>query len=139
MESKAAPPVSPTPFLIARSTLSFGMPSARALSMARRRRGFIPGSPPPLRAAATIGRTCLEKIFPFATSVAPFCRLIFDQWLWPAMKSSGDAAPAGSALRELEAPAGSALAVLLALLHAAVAREEAGVAQDRLERLVGVA
>src|SRR5688572_33403093 len=119
---------------MARSMLSFGMPSARDLSIARRSRGFISGSPPPSRAAVMIRRTCLEKIFPRFASVAPFWRLIFDQWLWPATKGSGvaDVSKSLSALGELEAPARSALTVLLALLHAAVAREEAGLAQHRL-------
>jgi hypothetical protein len=39
------------PFLIARSIVSLAMLAPRALSTARRSRGFAFGSPPPIRAA----------------------------------------------------------------------------------------
>src|SRR5205807_24393 len=54
----------------------------------------------------------------------------------PGCTGRTDDRPRESALGELEATAGTALAVLLTLLHAAVAGEEAGVAQRDLQALV---
>src|SRR5690606_12000808 len=50
---------------------SLVMLADRALSMALRRRGLPPGSPPPARAATEISRISLVKIFPRRASSAP--------------------------------------------------------------------
>jgi hypothetical protein len=67
---------SPVPFLMARSMLSLGMFTPRAFSMARRRRGFAVGSPPPMPAAIEISRMIWVKILPRLASAAPFLRLM---------------------------------------------------------------
>src|SRR5688572_28405134 len=56
-----------------------------ALSMARRSRGFMPGSPPPRRAATVISLIRRVKILPRFASVAAFLCLMFAHLLWPAM------------------------------------------------------
>ena len=56
-----------------------------ALSIARRSRGFIDASPPPMRAATVISRMRRVKILPRFASVAAFLCLMFAHLLWPAM------------------------------------------------------
>src|SRR5688500_19153527 len=56
-----------------------------ALSTASRRRGFIPASPPPRRAATVISLMSRVKILPRFASVAAFLCLMFAHLLWPAM------------------------------------------------------
>ena len=58
--------------------LSLGMLAARALSTARRRRGFAAGSGPPSLAAVAISRISLVNTLPRRASAAPFFRLIVD-------------------------------------------------------------
>src|SRR5574337_655275 len=69
---------------MARSMLSLGMLTARALLMASCNLGFISGSPPPLLAATVIMRAILVKILPFLASVAPFLCFILAQCECPA-------------------------------------------------------
>src|SRR5215510_12096951 len=61
---------------MARLMLSAGMLEALALSTAVRRRGLLPGSPPPMRAAIVISRISLVKSLPRLASSAPFLCLI---------------------------------------------------------------
>src|SRR5215510_6144596 len=61
---------------MARLMLSAGMFEALALSTAVRRRGLLPGSPPPMRAAIVISRISLVKSLPRLASSAPFLCLI---------------------------------------------------------------
>src|SRR4030095_977504 len=56
-----------------------------ALSTARRNRGFIDASPPPMRAATVVSRMRRVKILPRFASVAAFLCLMFAHLLWPAM------------------------------------------------------
>src|ERR687884_2171490 len=79
------PSSSPVPFLIARSMLSHGMFTALAASMAVRRRGLPPGSPPPALAATVISRMTLVQDDARRASVTAFLRLICFHLLWPAI------------------------------------------------------
>src|SRR5437870_1718306 len=64
---------------------SLGMFTAFAASMAVRRRGFPPGSPPPLFAATVISRMTLVQEEARRATVTAFLRLICFHLLWPAM------------------------------------------------------
>src|SRR3982751_673334 len=79
-------PESPMPFLMDRSITSLVMLTARALSMAERRRGLPVGSPPPNRADTVISLITFVHTFDFLASVASFLCLIFDQRLWPDIR-----------------------------------------------------
>src|SRR3954447_4566129 len=70
---------------MARSMFSPGMLTALAASIAVRRRGLPPGSPPPLRAATVISRITLVQDEARLASVIAFFRLICFHLLWPAM------------------------------------------------------
>src|SRR5690554_6432417 len=70
---------------MARSTLSLFMLAAKALSMARRRRGLEVGSPPPRRAATVISRMILVKILPRLASCLPLRCWMLAHLLCPAM------------------------------------------------------
>jgi hypothetical protein len=50
-----------------------------------RRRGFMPGSPPPILAAMVISRPNLAKIFPRLASIAPLKCLTLAHLLCPDM------------------------------------------------------
>src|SRR5262245_16638146 len=65
--------------------LSLGTLLARASSIAARRRGLPPGSPPPTRAATVISRRILVKILPRLASVAAFLCLMVAHLLCPDM------------------------------------------------------
>src|SRR5262245_59056010 len=67
--------------------LSLGMLAERHLSRTMRRRGFIPGSPPPMRAAIVISLLSLAKIFPRLASIAPLKCLTLAHLLCPAITS----------------------------------------------------
>src|SRR3990172_6220853 len=85
--SKAAASLSsPLPRRMARSMLSLGMFSARALSTARRKRKFESASPPPSRAATAISRASRVKIAPRLASAAPFLRLMVDHFECPDIR-----------------------------------------------------
>src|SRR5918997_2195708 len=73
------------PFLMARSMLSLGMLSARALATARRRRGFMFGSGRPVLAATVMSRLSLENSLERAASWRPFLCMMFLNLEWPAM------------------------------------------------------
>src|SRR5215216_789799 len=73
---------------MARSMLSFGIFSARALSTARRRRKLESGSLPPSRAAITSSRAKRVKTAPRLASATPFLRLIVDHLECPDMSFS---------------------------------------------------
>src|SRR4029079_336063 len=79
---------SPVPRLMARSMLSLGIDTSRALSMAYRSLRFMVGSPPPCRAAMMIARLSLLHSLPRLASMAPFLCLIVAQCEWPDMVSS---------------------------------------------------
>src|SRR3954471_2286591 len=79
------PSRSPVPFLIARSIVSFGMLTVRALSTAARRRGLAVTSPPPSRAEIVSSLMTLVQTFDRLESVASFLCLILDHRLWPDM------------------------------------------------------
>src|SRR5690606_7782141 len=68
--SYSTPSSSPVAFLIARSITSLVMLTDRPLSIAARRRGLAPGSPPPALAATEISRMILVKILPRRASTA---------------------------------------------------------------------
>src|SRR5215217_5268653 len=68
--------------------LSQGMLTALAASIAVRRRGLPPGSPPPLLAATVISRMTLVQDEARRASVTAFLRLICFHLLWPAMANS---------------------------------------------------
>src|SRR5687767_12897614 len=70
---------------MARSMLSHGMLTALAASIAVRRRGLPPGSPPPALAATVISRITLVQDEARRESVTAFLRLICFHLLWPAM------------------------------------------------------
>src|SRR6188768_4037192 len=70
---------------MARSMFSPGMLTALAASIAVRRRGLPPGSPPPLRAATVISRITLVQDEARLASVIAFFLLICFHLLWPAM------------------------------------------------------
>ncbi len=58
-------------------TLSFVMFASRAFSKARRRRGFVSGSPPPSLAATVISLISRVNTFPFFASAAALRCLMF--------------------------------------------------------------
>src|ERR1700741_4651940 len=70
---------------MARSILSFGMFTAFAASIAVRRRGLPPGSPPPALAATVISRITLVQEEARLASVTAFLRLICFHLLCPAI------------------------------------------------------
>src|SRR6478672_4008906 len=70
---------------MARSMFSPGIFTAFAASIAVRRRGLPPGSPPPLLAATVISRITLVHDDARLASVMAFLRLICFHLLWPAM------------------------------------------------------
>src|SRR3954468_2505204 len=70
---------------MARSMVSFGMFSARALSTAVRKRGLPLGSPPPERAETVSSLMSLVQTFDFLESEASFLCLILLHRLWPDM------------------------------------------------------
>src|SRR5438477_10353476 len=65
---------------------SAGMLAALASPITERRRGFMSGSPPPLRAAIVISLMRRVKILPRLASSAPFLCLIVAHLLWPDMR-----------------------------------------------------
>src|SRR5512139_3037729 len=65
--------------------LSLGMLFSIALSTASRRRGFMPGSAPPMRAATVISLMRRVKILPRLASWRPLRCWMFAHLLWPAM------------------------------------------------------
>ena len=68
---------------MARSMVSLGMLTERALSTAVRSRGLPLMSPPPSRAETVISLMILVQTFDFLESEASFLCLILDQRLWP--------------------------------------------------------
>src|SRR5258708_27942117 len=68
---------------MARLMLSAGMFAALASAMRVRRRGFMSGSPPPLRAATVNSLMIRVKILPRLASSAPFLCLIDAHFEWP--------------------------------------------------------
>src|SRR5262245_59277839 len=106
--------------------LSLGMLPARAFSSAYLSFRLWSGSGPPWRTADMIPRASLLNCRERFLSTAPLRAAMFAEWEWPAM---GEPFWHELALAELEAAPGAATAVLLALLHAAVPREEAVRAQ----------
>src|SRR5678815_1006187 len=82
------PSRSPVPFLIARSIVSLGMFTPRALSTAARSRGLPLMSPPPSRAEIVSSLMTLVHSFDFLESEASFLCLILDHRLWPDMTGS---------------------------------------------------
>src|SRR5256885_12814658 len=79
------PSSSPVPFLMARSMLSHGMFSALAASIAVRRRGLPPASPPPALAEIVISRIRRVNSAPRLASVTAFLCLTCFHLLWPAI------------------------------------------------------
>src|SRR5262245_21993754 len=73
---------------MARSIVSLGMLTMRALSTAVRRRGLPLMSPPPSRAEMVSSLITLVHIFDFLASEASFLCLILDHRLWPDMELS---------------------------------------------------
>src|SRR5262245_66675352 len=71
------------------------MLTPRAFRIARRRRGFASGSPPPRPAAIEISRMIWVKILPRLASAAPFLRLIVAHFEWPDMAASRGSAARG--------------------------------------------
>src|SRR5664280_3294307 len=72
---------------MARSMLSLGIDSALAFSTALAREMFMPGSPPPSRAATVMARESLEKSLPLFASVLPFLCLIVAHLECPDMRT----------------------------------------------------
>src|SRR5690606_11890354 len=64
---------------------SLVMFAASALPIAVRRRGLLPGSPPPVRAATEISRMSLVKILPRFASCAPLRCWMLAHLEWPAI------------------------------------------------------
>src|SRR6185295_1954094 len=85
MSSYCSPGSSPVPFWTARLTLSAGMLTSLAVSIAAFSRMLPLGSPPPALAATVISRRILEKSLPRCTSALPFLRLICDHRECPDM------------------------------------------------------
>src|SRR5215471_19324459 len=73
---------------MARSIVSLGMLTPRALSTAARNRGLPLMSPPPTRAETVISLMTLVQTFDFLASDASFLCLILDHRLWPDIPSS---------------------------------------------------
>src|SRR6476660_4787806 len=71
---------------MARSMFSRGMLLALASAMIVRRRGFMPGSPPPLRAATLSSLMMRVNTLPRLASAAPFLCLIVCHLEWPDMR-----------------------------------------------------
>src|SRR4249919_1442249 len=71
---------------MARLMLSAGMLTCFASAMIVRRRGFMSGSPPPLRAATESSLMMRVKILPRFASAAPFLCLIVCHLEWPDMQ-----------------------------------------------------
>ena len=65
---------------------SRGMFAALASAMIVRSRGFMFGSPPPLRAATVSSLMTRVKIFPRLASAAPFLCLMVCHLEWPDMR-----------------------------------------------------
>src|ERR1039457_6895275 len=65
--------------------LSLDMFTSRAFSAAKRRRGFMLGSAPPMRAATVISRIRRVKTLPLLASVTAFLCLILAHLECPAM------------------------------------------------------
>ena len=80
---------------MARSILSLGMDSARALATARRRRGFMAGSGMPDLAATVISRESLENSLDRWASARPLRCMIFLNFECPAMGPCGRKAMPG--------------------------------------------
>src|SRR2546425_6765529 len=83
ISSYETPGSSPVPRRMARSIFSRGMLLALASAMSVRRRGFMPGSPPPPRAATDSSLMIRVKILPRLASAAPFLCLIVCHLEWP--------------------------------------------------------
>src|ERR1700704_4364718 len=79
------PSSSPAPRLVARSTVSFGMLLAAALSTASLNRGLVETSLPPSLAETVISRMRRGEIFPRLASGAALWCLMFAHLLGPAM------------------------------------------------------
>src|SRR4030095_12631474 len=88
--SYCTPSSSPVPRRMARLMLSEGMLCCFASAMHVRSRGFMSGSPPPLRAAIVSSLMMRVKILPRFASAAPFLCLIVCHLEWPDM---GDSSP----------------------------------------------
>src|SRR5580692_2723710 len=73
---------------MARSMVSLGMFTARALSAAARKRGLPAMSPPPRRADSVSSLMTLVQTFDFLESEASFLCFIFDHRLCPDMPIS---------------------------------------------------
>src|SRR5688572_18208619 len=71
---------------MARSMFSRGMLAALASAMIVRRRGFMPGSPPPCRAATVSSLMRRVKTLPRLASAAPFLCLMVCHLEWPDMQ-----------------------------------------------------
>src|SRR5215510_9964601 len=85
ISSYETPGSSPVPRRIARSMFSRGMLFALASAMIVRKRGLVPGSPPPLRAATVNSLMMRVKALPRLASAAPFLCLIVCHLEWPDM------------------------------------------------------
>src|SRR5262249_8065722 len=72
---------------MARSIVSLGMLTPRALSTAARNRGLPLMSPPPTRADTVISLMTLVQTLDFLASDASFLCLILDHRLWPDIPS----------------------------------------------------
>src|SRR5271155_3903089 len=71
---------------MARSMLSLGIFSPLAVKIAVRRRGFVTGSAPPVRAAMVNSRMSFVKILPRRASVAAFLCLMVAHFECPDME-----------------------------------------------------
>src|SRR5215813_12137007 len=98
------PSRSPVPFLIARSIVSFGMFTPRALSTAARNRGLPLMSPPPSRAEIVSSLMTFVQSFDFLESEASFLCLILDHRLWPDMTANFYHSPRPRHLRAAPRP-----------------------------------
>ena len=78
---------------MARSMVSFGMFTLRALSDAARRRGLPLMSPPPSRAESVSSLMTLVQTFDFLESEASFLCFIFDHRLCPDIPISYHSRP----------------------------------------------
>src|SRR6185436_8468659 len=85
ISSYETPGSSPVPRRMARSMFSRGILFALASAMMVRSRGFVPGSPPPLRAATVSSLIMRVKALPRLASAAPFLCLIVCHLEWPDM------------------------------------------------------
>src|SRR5690606_16841014 len=109
------PSRSPVPRCVARSIVSRVMFAASALSIAVRRRGFVAGSPPPMRAAVVISRISFVNSLPRFASWAFFRCWMFAHFEWPAMSerethADVDAAVYRDGRRRVEVGVGLAVA-----------------------------